>query len=254
MDVVCLRFSNGEASFPAPQVQVTEAKEEPMCRNTTLLLGLAAIVAACHAAAPTEEGEFSMTSGPTLGVMPDSEGLVRTSIPDEDPGPPLYARVSSIQNQFFHDDGWLAIPFYRPPECVPAEFNVLGLFDPPGETGPGAFGCPLLRTGFLLIEPDAPLGTFPRHAVLSGDAVPFWFVPWAEFQAEAADGRVTFAALEAMDRLTGVAYRYQETLRPRADEHLVVINATGELADGRTFRFSVTHEGDQTKSIRIQLR
>lgn len=184
----------------------------------------------------------------------ESEGLVRKDIPDEDPGPPFYARVTTELNQFFHSDGWLAIPFYRDPDCIPEDFNMLELFDFPGPAGPGAFACPLLMEGFLLTEPDAPLGMFPRHVVLMSDASPFWFVRWSDFEAEAADGVVTIGDVEGLDPLKGVASRYHETLRPREGDHVIAIQATGTLDDGRTFRFNVTHMEDTTRSIHIRIR
>lgn len=230
-----------------------------MLKKTAFLMALTAVIAACEPDVPTA-GELApsttdeLMAASTPPATGDS-GLIRKTLPDEDPGPPFYARVTTILNQFFHDDGWLAIPFYRPPSCVPDDFNLLALYDPPGPEGPGAFACPLLATGFLLIEPDAPLGTFPRQAVFTGGAVPFWFVDWDTFQAEAADGVVTFAELQAMDPVTGVAERYHETLKPRTGDHLVIIKAAGALDDGvGTFQFHVTHLEDQTQAVRIRLR
>lgn len=223
-----------------------------MIRKIAVTIALALTASACTIDAPTEAEPPALDgSTPSLAAM-GSEGLTRKSMPDEDPGPPFYARATTILDQLFHTDGWLAIPFYRPPSCVPEDFNVLQLFDFPGPGGPGAFACPLLMDGFILIEPDAPLGTFPRQAIFTGDAVPFWFVPWSDFEAEAADGVVTFAELEALDRLTGTADHYHETLKPREGDHLIVIEAEGALSDGRAFQFGVTHREDRTEAIRIR--
>lgn len=137
---------------------------------------------------------------------------------------------------------------------MPDDFNLLGLYDFPGPNGPGAFACPLLMDGFILIEPDAPLGTFPHQANLQGDQVPFWFVSWEEFQAAMQDGVVTRKDLEGMDPVKGVAHRYQETLRPREGNHLIVIRAQGQLEDGRNFRFQVNHHEAETRSIQLRFR
>lgn len=222
-------------------------------RKTALLVGLGLTLTGCQADSSTT-ADVTLDAGPPALAQLDSKGLVRKDIPTEDPGPPFYARVTTTLNQFFHDDGWLAIPFYRDPACIPSDFNLLELFDFPGPGGPGAFACPLLMQGFLLIEPDAPLGTFPRQVVLHGSATPFWFVPWNEFQAAASDGEVTMDELAALGPMTGLTDRYHETLKPRDEDHVIVINARGTLEDGRTFQFNVLHLEDQTRSVHIRFR
>lgn len=71
---------------------------------------------------------------------------------------------------------------------------------------------------------------------------------WAELTSGDAVGG------EAMDRLTGTAHAYHETLKPREGDHLIVINARGTLEDGRSFRFHLTHQEDRTRSLRIRIR
>ncbi len=225
--------------------------------RTTLLIGSALTLAACAACSDNK------TTGPDLSDIPSAEqlvaaaeasGLVRMTFPDPDPGIPIYARAETTQNQLFRDGEWLAIPFYRPPASIPADFNMLDYFDFPGPDGPGAFGTPLVVSGFYMIEPDAPLGTFPKVAITTGTAVPVWFVRWADFAPLLATGSFTVSQLEALQPLKGTATRYIETLRPRGDEHLVVISSAGTLPDGRQFDFSVTHVGDVTRAINIQFR
>lgn len=225
-------------------------QETTVLRKAVLLLALPLLFAACTQ--PTGESVDTLVTD--QAGLQQSEGLARKVIPEEDPGPPLYARVTTTLNQFFHTGDWLAIPFYRDPACVPAEFNLLQLFHFPGPEGPGAFACPLHMSGSVLIEPNAPLGTFPRHVTLTGDAVPFWFVRWSAFQGAAQDGVVNMAELQALNPLKGVATHYHETLKPREGEHLVVITARGTLEDGRTFQFHVTHVEAQTKSIQLRFR
>ncbi|MFW6202082.1 MAG: hypothetical protein ACOC8B_05860 [Gemmatimonadota bacterium] len=179
-------------------------------------------------------------------------GLRTVEFPDEDPGPPFYARVTTIMNQIFQDGEYVAIPFYRRPDCVPAGFDLLQAFDPPGPDGPGAFGCPLTVEGRFLIEFDAPPGTFPVRVVTSGPT-PIWFVPWSDFQAATADGDLTMAELLAMEPLRGRADEFHEMLAPRLEEHHVVIASRGGLEDGRGFRFAVNHRGDSTASITIRI-
>ncbi len=181
----------------------------------------------------------------------EQAGMTRVTVPNPDPGIPAYARAFPGLNQFFHDGEWIAIPFYRAPSAIPANFNLLEFFHFPGPDGPGAFASPTLLNGFFLIEPNAPLGTFPLIAVTSGNAVPVWFVRWADYQAAMADNVVTIGEIEALKPLRGIANKYNETLKPRVEDHLVVITASGKLDDGRTFDFHVTHVGDSIRAIRI---
>lgn len=226
-----------------------------MFRKVALMVTLLVLVSGCDPLSPTKSTDEAVEADVTAAAQADSEGLTRRAIPSEDPGPPFYTRTTTILDQLFHTEDWIAIPFYRDPSCVPDDFNILEHFDFPGPDAPGAFACPLVVNGFLLIEPDAPQGTFPRQVVLRGDQVPVWFVPWTVFESEMADGVVTMAELQAMPVMKGTARRFHETLKPRAADHIIVINSTGTLdEDGRDFQFSVMHRQDQTQSIKIRFR
>lgn len=223
-----------------------------MIRTVPLAVALVLMLSACGEEAPMEVETNALEVAEPLASHSGSHGLVHTTFPDEDPGPPFYARVTTIMNQFYHDGEWLVVPFHRDPGCVPEDFNLLAFFDPPGPAGPGAFACPLTVNGFMLLEAGAPPGTFPHYVEITGSAVPFYFVPWAEFQAEAEDGVVTITDLEALDPILGTAHRYRETLKPRLDNHLVVMTAAGTLEDGRAFEFSATHRMDRTTALRLR--
>jgi hypothetical protein len=222
-------------------------------RTTAAMAALILAAPACTGpATPTSTSAVESMDALTASGPDASNGQVVLSIPDEDPGPPFYARVGY---QYLHDGGLLAIPFYRSPACIPADFNLLEFFHfPTGPTDPAAFACPLQMTGRLLIEPDAAPGTFPRQVVLQGDAVPIWFIPLLDFQAAADDGEVTMAQLAALSPVKGTASRFHETLHPREDEHRIIIDARGTLEDGRTFRFHATHIDDAARVIRINIR
>jgi hypothetical protein len=61
---------------------------------------------------------------------------------------------------------------------------------------------------------------------------------------------VTIGELEALDPLMGVARRFTETLHPEgANNSLLVVNATGTLEDGRSFRLHITLQ--DTKGHRL---
>lgn len=211
------------------------------------------LLAAC-AASQNGPSAPATSPAPTAGsslARQSGAALVRREMPGEDPGPPFYARVGM---QVLQGDGYVAIPFYRSPDLVPAGFNLLSFYDFPGPGGPGAFAAPLLMSGFTLTEADAPLGTFPKQVELRGDDVPVWFVRSDAFHAAAQDGTLTIAELRALSPLVGIATRYHETLHPRAEAHKIVIEAAGTLQDGRTFALSLTHVGDTLRSIRIAFR
>lgn len=221
-------------------------------RSTTLatLVGLAGLAAfGCSGA-----GETPQPTGPAADGLAASRagGLRVVAFPSDDPGPPLYVRLTPMLNQIFVDQGMVAIPFYRDPACVPADTDMLTHFHPPGPGGPGAFGCRLLIEGTYVIESDAPLGTFPVSVNASGPAR-VWFVPVSDFAAATADGVLTMAELVALEPLRGTATSFHEMLKPRTDTHHVVITSRGRLEDGRTFQFNVNHQGDVTRSILIRI-
>ncbi len=177
-----------------------------------------------------------------------ASGNIKFTFPEENPGAPFYARVGPLLDQFFVKDGWLVIPFFRNPACIAPDFNLMEVFDVPR-----AFSCELMVHGFGIIEADASQGTFPIIVHTSGTEVPFWFVPWKQFQDIAKDGVVTIVDIEALNPLKGNADKFKELLRPRMENHHVQINASGILEDGRKFAFHVTHVGDQTKSIGLKI-
>jgi hypothetical protein len=211
--------------------------------------GMDPTVPAAEAAAFERSAHSAAAAGPAASAA----GVRVVRFPEEDPGPPLYARVTPLLNQIFVADGMVAIPFYRDPACVPLDTDLLEHIHPPGEHGPGSFACPLLVSGFYTVERDAPLGTFPLRAVVSGPAQ-VWFVPQSEFDAAASGGVLTMAELMALAPLRGTASTFNEMLAPRLENHHLVITSRGTLADGRTFQFNVNHRGDITQSIQLRIR
>jgi len=214
-------------------------------------LGLSLVLAACNDA-KIADPLFDVPDTQTLIRTAEAAGMVRVTVPNPDPGLPAYARAFPGANQFFHNGEWLAIPFYRAPSAIPADFNLLQFFHFPGPNGLGAFATPILIRGFYFIEPNAPLGTFPMLAVSTGDAVPIWFVRWSAYQAAMADNVITIGEVIAMRPLRGIATTFNETLKPRLADHLTIITASGKLEDGRTFDFHVTHVGDSSRVLRIK--
>jgi hypothetical protein len=170
--------------------------------------------------------------------------------PEDDPGIPIYARVGPILNQFFVTNGYLVIPFYRDPECIRDNFNLLNYYDPPA-----AFGCELIVKGKFVIETDAKEGAFPIMAHIEGIQMAVWIVGWPDFQGLMESGPVTIADLEALNPMKGLSLQYEEYLSPRLQEHEVIIEAGGIIeATGEEFTFSLTHRGDQIERISLDIK
>ncbi len=127
--------------------------------------------------------------------------------------------------------------FYRSPECVPADFNLLDSFDPSSRP----FSSPLHIEGRLNWRSlDDP---FPAEIFLRGTgAVPVWFVRWPELEAAVADGELTIGELAALPSLLiGAASFFNESIRnsiveQRGGNEAVV--ASGTLTDGGWFQVS----------------
>jgi hypothetical protein len=133
---------------------------------------------------------------------------VRLSVP-EDIVPPVYvgpAGPAILDGSLFalHDGEWAAIPFYRSPEFIDPDFDLLNDFDP------AVFDAPLRIEGFAVFR-DATLAVPTLSQVRGLGAVPVWFVRWGELRDAAADGVLRFSELVAMDSLRiGSADFYQE--------------------------------------------
>lgn len=157
---------------------------------------------------------------------------------DSDGQVPFYARFGA--NETFHDGQTAVIVFYRPPGCVPADFNLMAFFHFPGPTGPGAFGCnPPTTDSFEIFENGPGVDPAPIQAVLHGrGAVPVWFIAWSELQPEMADGHVTIGDLAGLPSLrTGTASNYHEMVQPSqsANNPMITFTGSGWLDDGGSF-------------------
>ena len=142
-----------------------------------------------------------------------------------------------VQPDFYHSGGpigslsdgeWVAIPFWRAPESIPADFNLLGTFDP------DAVDLPLLVEGFVRWRDEGP----PSWEARGRGAVPIWFVRASELKVAAADGKLTIGELASFDSLqVGTADFYQEQnhiFGLHQVSHYALV-ASGKLSDGRLF-------------------
>ena len=101
-------------------------------------------------------------------------GAEHFKIPEESDYAPMYARLPLDPATMLPcgDWAWVPIIFYRAPECVPEDFNLHLGFD-----APGAWSCPFLMEGHMVLElpPDVP--QVPRLInVKQVDPVPVYFV------------------------------------------------------------------------------
>ena len=193
-------------------------------------------------------------------VSAANNDLVRTDWPSaEDPGPPFYARTDHVPPFVFNDGEWAAIIFYRDPSCVPANFNLIQFFDLPA-----AFGCAPVTHGYSLWQ--EVLTGAPKITKTSGNgAVPIWFAPVEAINQITQDGDLTIRELEGLEGLLiGYANQFDETLQPHSlppemgggghPTPKLVLDAKGQLEDGRQFNLHITQVQDELKALQIQFR
>src|SRR5262245_22442881 len=132
------------------------------------------------------------------------------------------------------DGEWAAIPFYRPPECAPPDFNLMDWFDASLQ----ALDTPFLLEGFG-IWPGKEASGFPQSTQLRGlGAVPVWFVRWSELQAAMSGGELTILELASLPSLrVGTATIVEEQLHYQPPHHVShsTMVAHGTLEGGGSF-------------------
>ncbi len=175
-------------------------------------------------------------------------------VPGESPGVPIYARTDPPFA--FHTEQWAAIVFYRNPNGLPGDVNLLQF------PQPGAFACDLTISGFEIWDnPSVDFG--PHQALSSGSAVPVWFVPWTTLQAALADNFLSKSELESLNPLKGLATTFHEVIHPFVPPgapgggqvpHLT-ITASGALPNGGSFQCELTAGGPgELRHVRIFIR
>lgn len=185
--------------------------------------------------------ESAVAAAPTASAAPveDSEP-VRIEANGE---VPFYARFG--ENETFSDGELVTVVFYRPPECIPADFNLNAFFDFPGENTPGAFACAPPTTTSVETWANGPeTDPAPLVAEMTGrGAVPVWFFTADDMEAAAADGVVTIGELASIpSRRIGSAATYKELLHPSQSntQPLIQFSAVGTLEEGGNFTVDVS--------------
>ena len=187
----------------------------------------------------------------SLGA-PKVEAIERNIVPDDSQSGPFYAR---LERGFVHmTDQWVAVAFYRDPECVRPGFNLLNFFD--FANIPAIFGCALTVHGFEIWKKSSASDAGPMQSRLFGNgAVPVWFVSVSDFNA-ALPG-ITIGELKEMPSLRiGYATFFEETLHPAgsARQTMLHLSSYGWLEDGAHFQYEATEAGGVLTTVRIKFR
>lgn len=132
--------------------------------------------------------------------------------PGIDTGAPMYAYIGEFEGvqMIVHTDEWAAIPFYRNPDCVREDFNLLDFWDL------DAFGCESFVEGFEVWKNGPGLDPAPIQVNLK-DAGPvhIYFVPWAVLQEAIADDVLTMPELNNLNGVQiGIATSFAYTQHP----------------------------------------
>lgn len=217
------------------------------------------ITVGCADPTPPTETETARVAPASTTIARGSQ--VRLPFPsDEDPGPPFYSELA--RDFLFHADQEAAIVFWRLPECIPADFNLLDFLDLT-PAFPGGPPRPLLCS--LTVEGveswhDPAVDPFPFQAQVRGSgAVPIWFVSWPELQAAIGDGTLTIAELASLpSRRIGTATFYQESVRNslQGNRHpSSTTDASGPMTDGGSFRLHVSEklQGGERKYLSVHI-
>lgn len=149
---------------------------------------------------------------------------------------PFYAREFSIGE-------WTVVIFYRPPDCVPDDFDLVNVFFDFGATACG----PATTDGFEVWRTGPGFDPAPLQLNLTGlGAVPIYYVKTAEVNAALLDGDLTLAEIEAMPSLkVGYATHYREILHPLDGARVpkITVVAWGTFTDGTPFRLKIPGVG-----------
>lgn len=153
-------------------------------------------------------------------------------------GGPFYARFDGD----LHTDEWFAVPFYRNPDCVPEDFNLLDFFDF------NALTCESFVAGFEIWENGPGTGD-PAPIQVSLKAagpVHVYFIPFAVILQAVEDGilegGLMMSELESLPGFRiGIATFYTETLHPSeaAKQTMEEIVAKGFMEEDSSVRFEL---------------
>lgn len=156
-------------------------------------------------------------------------------------GGPFYARIEP--GWTIHTDEWAAISFYRNPDCVPEDFNLLDFFDP------NALGCESFVAGFEVWKngPDTDDLAPIQLSLKAAGPVHVYFAPWSVMQVAIGDGILMMPELESLEGVRiGIATFYTETLHASgmegtggAQQYMEEIVAKGYIETDSSIQFEL---------------
>ncbi len=189
---------------------------------------------------------------PALAIL-WSTATVQANVRVESDGGPFYARIAA--GEIYTDGVCAAIAFYRDPQCVPPDFNLLGFFDL------AALDCHSFVAGFAIVGDTGPI----QSRLQNTEEVPIWFVSLEELNSAIIeiDGvpTLTISTLAALpSRKVGTATFYSETLHPNgmAQQTMISIVASGDFVreDGSSGKFTYqatgTKEENRLNHVKIE--
>ncbi len=152
----------------------------------------------------------------------------------------FYESIEGVQ-MIIHTDEWAAIPFYRDPDCVPEDFNLLDLYD-----FEKALDCNSFVEGFEIWENGPGLDPAPLQVSLkAAGPMHIYFVPWPVLQDAIEDDELTMPELNSLAGVRiGIATDFSITHHPGLVDldELYTITAKGniEADNGDKFELSAT--------------
>jgi len=137
------------------------------------------------------------------------------------------------------DGAWTGTIFWRSPDCVPRNTDMLALhyelLDPEVSAQ-----CPMIVEGFAIVDDGA---LFPRYVQMwnpERETIPIWFVSGPDILAARADGVLKFRDLQKAPSLRmGTADWYQVELIMTGSGQIRNTIATGWLDDEPNVTFTV---------------
>lgn len=259
MDTTALLEALRQGSTDMQTTEERRGSTAPSSNRNGWLIGLAAAAAAVVIGVVAVLSALDSPPTPADVVPPDGFQHHEVVIPDDavayeltNEQLPFYARGPDSGSLGFHDEEWSVVYFYRPVDCIPADFDFKGFFDFPEGSDSGAFGCePLLWSGSAWDTADWDPSQPPIWTDYTGDGdVPVWFIPADDFTSAVVSGPVTMEVLASLEPLKGTASVAHEVHRVNTGN--ISVSLSGLLDDGTRFDAFLSQVG-QDQEVWIDL-
>ncbi len=181
-------------------------------------------------------------------------------IPEQYPGFPMYSRGIATRGVPTELSDWCSSVFYRPPECVPEDFNLLTVVDFDLLDASSAAVCPFVMEGFALWkdgeDPEINRPYYWELREAEGATVPLWFFTTEDKYRAIQNGVLKIQEFDKMGSLLkGRARHFREIFNLDAPPgaRVLEIIASGDLEDGRQFfmHFEAGSDGVEHLTVRF---